>query len=47
VATFREELEGVKEYIRPEAIIEQLPQRIKTLNGRARTLFARFCESLR
>jgi GMP synthase-like glutamine amidotransferase len=47
VATFKEELDGVKEYIRPEAIIEQLPQRIKTLNGRARTLFARFCESLR
>ncbi len=47
VATFKEELEGVKEYIRPEAIIEQLPQRINTLNRRARTLFARFCESLR
>ncbi len=47
VATFKEELDGVKEYIRPEEIIEQLPQRINTLNGRARTLFARFCESLR
>ncbi len=47
VAIFKEELEGVKEYIRPEAIIEQLPQRIMTLNRRARTLFARFCESLR
>ena len=47
VATFKEELDGVKEYIRPEAIIEQLPQRINALNERARTFFARFCESLR
>ncbi len=47
VATFKEELDGVKEYIRPEAIIEQLPQRINALNERARTFFGRFCESLR
>ena len=47
VATFKEELEGVKEYIRPEAILEELPRRIETLNRRARTLFARFCEKLR
>jgi GMP synthase-like glutamine amidotransferase len=47
VATFKEELDGVKEYIRPEAILEDLPGRIDTLNRRARTLFTRFCESLR
>ncbi len=47
VATFKEELEGMKEYIRPEAILEELPRRIDTLNRPARTLFARFCENLR
>ncbi|MBI3779717.1 MAG: type 1 glutamine amidotransferase [candidate division NC10 bacterium] len=47
VATFKEELDGVKQYIRPEAILEELPGRIDTLNRRARTLFTRFCESLR
>jgi len=47
VATFKEELEGVKEYIRPEAILEQLPRRIEALNRHAGTLFARFCENLR
>lgn len=44
---FKEELDGVKEYIRPEAILERLPQRIDELNRHARRLFARFCESLR
>jgi GMP synthase-like glutamine amidotransferase len=47
VGTFKEELDGVKEYIRPEAIFERLPQRIDELNRHARRLFARFCESLR
>jgi len=47
VATFKEELDGVKEYIRPEAILKDLPSRIDTLNRWARTLFTRFCESLR
>ncbi len=47
VATFKEELDGVKEYIRPEAILEELPRRIDALNRRARTLFTRFCENLR
>lgn len=47
IATFRGELEGVKEYIRPDAILEDLPGRIDVLNQRARTLFSRFCESLR
>jgi len=47
VGTFKEELNGVKEYIRPEAIFERLPQRIDELNRQARMLFARFCESLR
>jgi len=47
VETFKEELDGMKEYIRPEAIFERLPQRIDELNRRARRLFARFCESLR
>ena len=46
LATFKEELKGVREYIRPEAISERLPQRINMLNQRGRTLFARFCESL-
>ena len=44
---FKEELDGVKRYIRPEAILERLPQRIDELNRHARRLFARFCESLR
>lgn len=47
VSTFKEELEGVKGYIRTEAILEGLPGRISGLNRRARTLFARFCENLR
>ena len=47
VATFKEELQGVKDYIRPEVILEELPRRIDALNRRARTLFARFCENLR
>jgi len=47
VATFKEELQGVKDYIRPEAILEELPRRIDALNRRARTLFTRFCEHLR
>jgi len=47
VTSFRDELDRVKEYIRPEAILERLPQRIDELNRHARRLFARFCESLR
>jgi GMP synthase-like glutamine amidotransferase len=47
VGTFKEELDGAKEYIRPEAIFERLPERIDELNRHARRLFARFCESLR
>jgi GMP synthase-like glutamine amidotransferase len=47
VATFGEELDSVKGSIRPEAILERLPQRIDELNRHARRLFARFCESLR
>lgn len=47
VSIFTQELEGVKDYIRPDAILEQLPARIDTLNRRARILFSRFCESLR
>lgn len=47
VNTFTQELEGVRDYIRPDAILERLPARINVLNRRARTLFARFCESLR
>jgi len=47
VGTFKEELDGVKGSIRPEAILERLPQRIDELNRHARRLFARFCESLR
>ena len=47
MGTFKEELDGVKRYIRPEAILERLPQRIDELNRQARTVFARFCESLR
>jgi len=47
VGTFKEELDGVKEHIRPEAIFERLPERIDELNRHARRLFAHFCESLR
>ncbi|MDE2181043.1 MAG: hypothetical protein KGJ40_09385, partial [candidate division NC10 bacterium] len=47
VGTFTQELDGVKDYIRPDAILEQLPARIDALNRRARILFARFCENLR
>ena len=47
VATFREELDGVREHIRRDAILDDLPRRIGTLNQRARTLFSRFCEHLR
>ena len=47
VGTFKEELDGVKEHIRPEAIFERLPERIDELNRHARRLFARFCKSLR
>ena len=47
VGTFKEELDGVKGSIRPEAILERLPQRIDELNRHARRLFARFCGSLR
>ncbi len=47
VTTFKEELDEVKEYIRLEAILDGLPRRVQALNRRARTLFARFCESLR
>jgi GMP synthase-like glutamine amidotransferase len=47
MGTFKEELDGVKGYIRAEAIFERLPQRIDELNRQARTVFARFCESLR
>lgn len=47
VARFKEELEGVRAYIRPEAILERLPERVEALNRQARTLFARFCEALR
>jgi hypothetical protein len=46
MGTFKEELNSVKEYIRPDAILERLPQRIDELNRHARRLFARFCESL-
>jgi GMP synthase-like glutamine amidotransferase len=47
VRTFRQELDGVKDYISADTILEQLPARIDTLNRRARILFARFCEGLR
>jgi len=46
MGTFKEELDGVKEYIRPQAIVERLPERIDSLNRTARMVFARFCESL-
>jgi GMP synthase (glutamine-hydrolysing) len=47
ISTFTQELEGVKDYIRPDVILEQLPARIDALNERARILFSHFCESLR
>lgn len=47
VRLFAQELDGVKDYIRPDAILEQLPARIDALNRRARIVFARFCENLR
>ena len=47
VSTFTQELDGVSDYIQPDAILDQLPARIDALNGLARTLFARFCQSLR
>src|SRR5574337_234757 len=47
VRLFAQELEGVKDYIQPDAILDQLPARIDALNRRARILFARFCEDLR
>ncbi|MDE2059038.1 MAG: type 1 glutamine amidotransferase [candidate division NC10 bacterium] len=47
VRTFTQELDGVKDYIRPGAILEQLPARIDELNRWARILFARFYENLR
>ena len=47
VGTFTQELNGVSDYIRPDAILEALPARIDALNELARTLFARFCERLR
>jgi GMP synthase-like glutamine amidotransferase len=47
MVTFRDELTGVQEYIRPEAILEWLPQRIDALNRQARMVFGGFCESLR
>ena len=47
VSTFTQELDGVSDYIQPDAILDQLPARIDALNGLARTLFAYFCQSLR
>ncbi|MCZ7626793.1 MAG: type 1 glutamine amidotransferase [Candidatus Methylomirabilis sp.] len=47
VRTFARELDGVKDYIRPEAILERLPAGIDDLNRRARILFSHFCENLR
>jgi len=47
VGTFKDELDRVKGYTQPEAILERLPQRIDELNRHALRLFARFCESLR
>lgn len=47
VRIFAQELDGVKDYISPDVIIEQLPARIDALNRRARILFTHFCESLR
>ncbi len=47
IATFKKELEGVKEYVAPSTIVEQLPRRIDTLHRYARTVFGRFSERLR
>src|SRR5574337_3898 len=47
VKIFAPELDGVKDYIQPDAILDRLPARIDALNRRARIVFARFCESLR
>jgi GMP synthase-like glutamine amidotransferase len=47
VETFKAELDGVRGYIKPDAILGRLPQRIDSLNRAARTVFGRFCESLR
>src|SRR5574337_84134 len=47
VRIFAQELDGVKDYIPPDAILELLPARIDALNRRARILFAHFCENLR
>jgi hypothetical protein len=47
VRTFTAELDGVKDYIRPDAILDQLPVRIDALNRLAKTFFVRFCQSLR
>jgi len=47
VRIFAHELEGVKDYIRPNAILDQLPTRIDALNRRARILFSHFCDNLR
>jgi GMP synthase-like glutamine amidotransferase len=47
VGTFKNELTGAKEYVRPEAILERLPHRIDALNRQARMVFGRFCEGLR
>jgi GMP synthase-like glutamine amidotransferase len=47
VRIFAQELDGVKDYIQPDVILEQMPARIDALNRRARIFFARFCENLR
>jgi GMP synthase (glutamine-hydrolysing) len=47
VRIFAQELDGVKDYIRTDMILEQLPARIDALNRRARILFAHFCDNLR
>ncbi len=47
IRMFAQELDGVKDYIQPDVILEQIPARIDTLNRRARILFSRFCENLR
>jgi GMP synthase-like glutamine amidotransferase len=45
--TFSDDLEGVRGYIRPEALVDRLPERIAALNRHAKALFTRFCERLR
>ena len=47
MATFKEEMDSLKEYIQPEAMLEHLPARIASLNQHALTVFGHFCESLR